>query len=186
MEDEKSWGETSPTSDLADPPYGACRRWPTKRPPRARQHVHSSQTARFFTMPTSKFNSRSTRAGTLPAWRLPLQRLLKDTFGLRRLREGQAEVIDRVMEGHDTVAVMPTGAGKSLCFQLPTMLLAGRTVVVSPLISLMKDKCDKLSAIGIPAVCLHSALDAESARHHEASVMAGSAKLIFLTPERLT
>ena len=75
-----------------------------------------------------------------------VERALRRVFGLRRLRAGQREVIARVLEGRPTLAVMPTGAGKSLCYQLPAVLLEGRTVVVSPLIALMKDQCEKLCA----------------------------------------
>lgn len=81
-----------------------------------------------------------------------LSTLLTKTFGLRRLRSGQQEVIDRVLHGQATLAVMPTGAGKSLCYQLPALVLDGCTLVVSPLIALMKDQCDRLRALGIDAV----------------------------------
>jgi ATP-dependent DNA helicase RecQ len=80
---------------------------------------------------------------------------------------------------------MPTGAGKSLCYQLPALLLEGRTVVVSPLIALMQDQRDRLRALGVPAVALHSALSADEARDAEAALADGSARIVFLTPERL-
>ena len=114
-----------------------------------------------------------------------LRRTLKDTFGIDRLREGQRRVIDRVLRGEATLAVMPTGAGKSLCYQLPALLLAGRTLVVSPLIALMKDQCDKLRALGVHAVQLNSAVDAEEAQAAERAVADGSARIVFVTPERL-
>ncbi|MGC4062930.1 MAG: RecQ family ATP-dependent DNA helicase [Aquabacterium sp.] len=110
---------------------------------------------------------------------------LKNTFGLSQLRDGQAAVISRVMQGIPTLAVMPTGAGKSLCFQLPALLLPGRAVVVSPLIALMKDQCDKLEAMGVKAVRMHSGLSAQEGADAAQSVADGSAKLIFTTPERL-
>lgn len=111
--------------------------------------------------------------------------LLRDTFGLARLRPGQQAVIDRVLAGAATLAVMPTGAGKSLCYQLPALMLPGRTVVVSPLIALMKDQCEALHALGIAAVQVNSATGADEARAAEAAVADGSARIIMTTPERL-
>ena len=95
-----------------------------------------------------------------------IQRQLR-RFGLRLWRPGQKEVVDRVLRGLNTLAVMPTGAGKSLCYQLPAALLPGRTVVVSPLIALMKDQCERLAALGIACAQVHSAggaVDARAAR----------------------
>lgn len=114
-----------------------------------------------------------------------LRRLLRTTFGLPSLREGQRVVIERVLAGRDTLAVMPTGAGKSLCYQLPAVALGGRTVVVSPLIALMKDQCDKLSALGLAAVGVHAALSAEERDGALAAVADGSAAFVFVTPERI-
>jgi ATP-dependent DNA helicase RecQ len=115
-----------------------------------------------------------------------LRRVLRRTFGLRHLRDGQEQVIDRVLRGLPTLALMPTGAGKSLCYQLPAVLIEGRTVVVSPLIALMKDQCDSLSALGVHAVQTHSALSAEEAQAAQAAIADGSARVIFTTPEGLT
>jgi len=114
-----------------------------------------------------------------------LRRLLRDTFGIPSLREGQQAVIERVLAGRNTLAVMPTGAGKSLCYQLPAVALGGRTVVVSPLIALMKDQCDKLSALGLAAVSVHAALPADALDAALAAVGDGSATFVFVTPERL-
>jgi ATP-dependent DNA helicase RecQ len=111
--------------------------------------------------------------------------VLRDTFGLARLRPGQAAVIERILAGRATLAVMPTGAGKSLCYQLPALLLEGRTVVVSPLISLMKDQCESLRALGIPAVQVNSGIDSDEARAAEQAVADGSARIVMTTPERL-
>jgi len=111
--------------------------------------------------------------------------LLRDTFGLSRLRPGQAAVIERVLAHRPTLAIMPTGAGKSLCYQLPALILQGRTVVVSPLIALMKDQCESLRALGVAAVQVNSAIDSEEARAAEAAVADGSARIIMTTPERL-
>jgi ATP-dependent DNA helicase RecQ len=110
---------------------------------------------------------------------------LKTVFGLPRLRPGQQAVIERVLGGRNTLAVMPTGSGKSLCYQLPAVLLRGRTVVVSPLIALMQDQCDSLNALGIPAVQMHSGINAEDLRSAEAQVADGSARIVMTTPERL-
>ena len=111
---------------------------------------------------------------------------LRSLLGLKALLPGQHEVIRRVLEGRPTLAVRPTGAGKSLCYQLPALLLPGRTLVVSPLIALMKDQCDRVQGPGVRAVHLNSALDADSEREAEAALADGSARLVFLTPERLS
>ncbi len=110
---------------------------------------------------------------------------LKDVFGLSSLRPGQREVIERVLEGENTLAIMPTGAGKSLCYQLPAVLTDTRTVVVSPLIALMRDQCDSLRACGVAAVQLHSALSTAETQQAEAAIGDGSARIILTTPERL-
>jgi ATP-dependent DNA helicase RecQ len=115
-----------------------------------------------------------------------LRQLLQDTFGLARLRPGQEAVIAQVLDGRDVFAVMPTGAGKSLCYQLPAVLEGGMTLVVSPLISLMTDQCDKLHALGIQAVALNSAQGAAEEREALAAIEAGSVRLLFTTPERLS
>jgi ATP-dependent DNA helicase RecQ len=111
--------------------------------------------------------------------------VLRETFGLARLRPGQSAVIERVLAGQPTLAVMPTGAGKSLCYQLPALLLPGRTVVVSPLIALMKDQCESLRALGIAAVQVNSATDTDETKAAIESVADGSARIIMTTPERL-
>ncbi|UUX97599.1 ATP-dependent DNA helicase RecQ [Aquabacterium sp. J223] len=114
-----------------------------------------------------------------------VRRSLEKTFGIRRLRGGQAEVIARVLEGRDTLAVMPTGAGKSLCYQLPALHLDGRTVVVSPLIALMKDQADKLDEAGVAAEALHSALPAGEERAALQRLAEDEQGIVFTTPERL-
>lgn len=90
-----------------------------------------------------------------------------------------------MLRGLNTLAVMPTGAGKSLCYQLPASLLPGLTIVVSPLIALMADQCAKLDGLGIPAVQLHSNLDAQSLRDAEAAIAERRVRIVFVTPERL-
>src|SRR4026208_2545409 len=89
---------------------------------------------------------------------------LQQHFGFAAFREGQREVIDAILEGKDAVVVMPTGSGKSLCYQLPAMMLDGATIVVSPLIALMKDQVDALLARGLPATFVNSSLS-ESEQH---------------------
>jgi ATP-dependent DNA helicase RecQ len=125
------------------------------------------------------------RSATPAAAMRRVRTVLKETFGLSRLRPGQSSVIERVLAGEPTLAVMPTGAGKSLCYQLPALLLEGRTVVVSPLIALMKDQCESLRALGIAAVQVNSATDSEEAAAAERAVADGSAKIVMTTPERL-
>jgi ATP-dependent DNA helicase RecQ len=111
--------------------------------------------------------------------------VLQQTFGLKRLRAGQRAVIDRVLAGRNTLATMPTGAGKSLCYQLPAMLLPGRTVVVSPLIALMKDQVESMRECGIAAVQLNSANDTDEARAAHAAAVDGTARIVMTTPEKL-
>jgi ATP-dependent DNA helicase RecQ len=114
-----------------------------------------------------------------------LERTLHERFGLRAFRPGQREAALAVLEGRDLVAVMPTGAGKSLCFQLPALLLDGTTVVVSPLIALMKDQVDGLRARGIAAAALHSGLAPQERAAVEGELAAGRLDLLYVAPERL-
>ena len=94
-----------------------------------------------------------------PSISLPdLEQALRRHFGLQGFRPGQQEAARAVLEGRDLVAVMPTGSGKSLCFQLPALLLPGTTIVVSPLIALMKNQVDALRARGISAAAIHSGI----------------------------
>ncbi len=114
-----------------------------------------------------------------------LERALHERFGLRAFRPGQREAALAVLQGRDLVAVMPTGAGKSLCFQLPALLLDGTTVVVSPLIALMKDQVDGLRARGIAAAALHSGLAPHERAAVEGELAAGRLDLLYVAPERL-
>src|SRR4051795_11052375 len=114
-----------------------------------------------------------------------LQRLIK-RFGISRLRPGQAEVIESVLAQRDTLAIMPTGAGKSLCYQLPALYLPGTTIVVSPLISLMKDQVDKLGDAGLDAAQVNSALTARERDRSLARIEDDESEFVFTTPERLT
>src|SRR3954471_24289690 len=115
-----------------------------------------------------------------------IQATLRKRFGFEQLRPGQQEVIDRILAGRDTLAIMPTGAGKSLCYQLPSMRMEGMTVVVSPLISLMKDQADKLDDLGLDAAALNSTLTAGEESDALESVEQESADIVFATPERMT
>jgi ATP-dependent DNA helicase RecQ len=110
---------------------------------------------------------------------------MRGTFGLDEYRPGQEEVIRSVVEGHDTVAIMPTGAGKSLCYQLPALHLPGTTVVVSPLIALMKDQTDKLNELGAAARQVNSTLTDKEIAAALAEVASGHVHFVFATPERL-
>ncbi len=123
-------------------------------------------------------------AAAEPALPAQAQRLLRQVFGLRKLRPGQGAVVARVLQGQPTLAVMPTGAGKSLCYQLPALMDERRTLVVSPLIALMKDQCDALCDLNIAAYAWHSGLSAEALAATEAAVADGSARIVFTTPER--
>ena len=114
-----------------------------------------------------------------------LAELLRRTFRLRRLRPGQREVIESVLARRDTLAIMPSGAGKSLCYQLPALQMRGTTIVVSPLIALMKDQSDKLEDRGVDAAAVNSALSAAERRKAERLIRANEADFIFTTPEQL-
>ncbi len=111
---------------------------------------------------------------------------LRQTFGLDRLRQGQDEVIRSVLNRADTLAIMPTGAGKSLCYQLPALHLTGTTIIVSPLISLMKDQVDKLQEYGLEALQLNSALPGAEQRAALDQIQEEQSDFIFTTPERLS
>ncbi|HEV2799033.1 MAG TPA: ATP-dependent DNA helicase RecQ [Pyrinomonadaceae bacterium] len=115
-----------------------------------------------------------------------MNRTMREFFGIRRLREGQEEVIRSIIGGRDTLAIMPTGAGKSLCYQLPALHLPGTTLIVSPLISLMKDQVDKLEEAGIDAAQVNSALTGREARENVARIEKRESDFVFTTPERLT
>ncbi len=110
---------------------------------------------------------------------------MRKVFGLKTFRPGQEEVIEALLRGRDTLAIMPTGSGKSLCYQLPGLHRRGTTVVVSPLISLMKDQSDKLQALGLEAPQVNSALPKGETEDSFDQIEDG-ADFVFTTPERLT
>src|SRR3954451_10941867 len=111
--------------------------------------------------------------------------VLRDTYGFREFLPGQRDLIGRLLEGRSALAIFPTGGGKSLCYQLPALLLDGLTVVVSPLIALMKDQVDALKGRGVAAARLDSSLDAAEARAVYDDLRAGRLKLLYVSPERL-
>lgn len=111
--------------------------------------------------------------------------LLKTHFGYDSFRPGQEPVVDAILAGRDVLGVMPTGAGKSICYQLPAAMLPGMTVVVSPLISLMKDQCDALAETGIPAACLNSSLSPAEYRGVLEAAGEGRIRILYVAPERL-
>ncbi len=113
-----------------------------------------------------------------------LEDLLTKHFGFSTFHAGQREPIEAILNGTDTVVVMPTGAGKSICFQLPAMILDGITLVVSPLISLMKDQVDGLTERGLPATSLNSSLSTEEVADRIADLRQGKTRLVYVAPER--
>ena len=111
--------------------------------------------------------------------------VLRQYFGYASFRKGQEALIDSILEGRDTLGIMPTGAGKSLCFQVPALMLEGVTLVISPLISLMKDQVSALCQAGIRAAYLNSSLTYPQYRKALANACAGVYKIIYVAPERL-
>lgn len=113
------------------------------------------------------------------------EQVLKDNFGFKTFRSGQKEVISRVINGENVLAVMPTGGGKSLCYQIPALVKPGVTLIVSPLISLMKDQVDALRQNGIAAAAINSTIPQEEVNPILRQAYEGQIKLIYVTPERL-
>src|SRR5882762_5723676 len=111
--------------------------------------------------------------------------VLRRVFGYDEFREGQQEIIDHVVGGGDALVLMPTGGGKSLCYQIPALVRDGVGVVVSPLIALMQDQVDALTALGVRAGFLNSTQDGQQRREVEAAFLAGELDLLYLAPERL-
>ena len=110
---------------------------------------------------------------------------LKQRFGFDSFRPGQEAIVRDILAGRDVLAIMPTGGGKSLCFQLPALLRPGVCIVVSPLIALMQDQVDALLQFGVRAAFLNSSLDAEAARAVQRRLFAGELDLLYVAPERL-
>jgi ATP-dependent DNA helicase RecQ len=114
-----------------------------------------------------------------------LQQALKQYFGYESFRAGQREIIEASMAGRDTLAIMPTGGGKSICFQLPALLKTGVTIVVSPLIALMQDQVTALKENGIGATFLNSTLTNRESTQRSQAILNGAIKLVYVAPERL-
>src|SRR3954465_4662951 len=131
---------------------------------------------------------RRSRYGTAPMSiadsAIDLEQTLRERFGLERFRPGQREVIENVLAGRDVLCVMPTGGGKSLCYQLPALLLSGPTLVISPLIALMKDQVDALAERGLRATLINSTLDPAEQPAGMLDVEAGRFDLVYVAPER--
>jgi ATP-dependent DNA helicase RecQ len=115
----------------------------------------------------------------------PLLASLQRHFGWSAFRDGQRPVVEALLEGRDCLAVLPTGAGKSLCYQLPALVRGGLTVVVSPLVALMQDQVRQLQRLGIPAACLHRALPLDEQRSLRRALDERRLRLLYLAPERL-
>src|SRR5213082_1932234 len=115
---------------------------------------------------------------------MELAQALRQHFGYDAFRKGQEEVVRSVLSGRPTIAILPTGGGKSLCYQLPALLLEGVTIVVSPLIALMKDQIDDLQRRGVEAARLDSSLGAAEQRQIGDRLRSGALKLLYLAPER--
>ncbi|MDU6409696.1 MAG: ATP-dependent DNA helicase RecQ [Yersiniaceae bacterium] len=113
------------------------------------------------------------------------EQVLHDTFGYQQFRPGQQTIINTALEGRDCLVVMPTGGGKSLCYQIPALVMDGLTLVVSPLISLMKDQVDQLLANGVAAACLNSSQTREQQHEVLSACRSGQIKMLYIAPERL-
>ena len=111
--------------------------------------------------------------------------LLQAVFGYQQFRPGQLEIIEQIVAGRDALVLKPTGGGKSLCYQVPALLLDGTAVVVSPLIALMQEQVAALAARGVSAASLNSTLSPEDVRLVEKSLLAGEINLLYVAPERL-
>ncbi|GIN86420.1 ATP-dependent DNA helicase RecQ [Heyndrickxia sporothermodurans] len=111
--------------------------------------------------------------------------LLRSYFGYDQFRNGQSAIINQVLDGKDTVAIMPTGGGKSICYQIPALIYPGITIVISPLISLMKDQVDALNNAGIPATFINSTVDGSEMQERINGLASGRYKLLYIAPERL-
>src|SRR4029079_3851713 len=113
-----------------------------------------------------------------------LPALLKQYFGFSAFRPLQQEILSDALAGEDVLALLPTGGGKSLCFQLAALARPGLTIVVSPLIALMKDQVDAMKSGGIPAACLNSSLEAGASRGIMRGLHNGEFRLLYVAPER--
>jgi len=125
---------------------------------------------------------------TVPAPLESLQtpkQILSEVFGYREFREGQGDIISNTLKGMNTLVLMPTGGGKSLCYQIPALLLPGITIVVSPLLSLVRDQIDSLAAMGVSAECLNSTQTPQQQMQAVQNLTSGHSKLLYVSPEKL-
>lgn len=113
------------------------------------------------------------------------QQILKDIFGYESFRPLQSDIIQNVLNKKDSLVVMPTGGGKSICYQIPALIFEGLTIVVSPLISLMKDQVEQLRQLGVKAALLNSSLSSEVYRYNYDNVKSLKVKLLYVAPESL-
>lgn len=113
------------------------------------------------------------------------RRLLKEIYGYEDFRRGQRVIVESVLKGRDTLGVMSTGGGKSICYQIPALLFKGITIVISPLISLMKDQVDSLRLLGVKSVYINSTLSKEEYLNSVRKIQKGEAKIVYVAPERL-
>ncbi|WP_419834503.1 RecQ family ATP-dependent DNA helicase [Endozoicomonas atrinae] len=111
--------------------------------------------------------------------------LLNSVFGYNEFRSHQSAIIGNILARNDTLAIMPTGGGKSICYQIPALIFPGLTLVISPLISLMEDQVDQLTSLGIPAALLNSTLSSADYHNTLGKVQNGSIKLLYMAPETL-
>src|SRR6187200_3582993 len=114
-----------------------------------------------------------------------LSEVLERYWGYASFRPLQREAMEAILTGQDSIVVLPTGGGKSLCFQAPALIRDGLAIVVSPLIALMKDQVDTLVGNGVPAACYHSALDSSEKSRVMAGLREGRFRLLYVAPERL-
>ena len=113
------------------------------------------------------------------------EKVLKKYFGHRKFRDGQSEIIDNILEGNDILGIMPTGAGKSMCYQVPALMMEGITIVISPLISLMIDQVNSLVQSGVAAAYINSSLTHAQYLKVLQNTENGKYKIIYVAPERL-
>ena len=111
--------------------------------------------------------------------------VLNNIFGYREFRKGQQEVIDKILSGKDVFCILPTGGGKSLCYEIPAYIFKGTTLVISPLISLMKDQVDNLNSLGINAAYISGGNDFEEVKNIIRKFIKGEFRLLYVSPERL-
>lgn len=114
-----------------------------------------------------------------------IKQILQEYFGYVSFKKGQEKIIDKILQGHDVLGIMPTGSGKSICFQVPALAFEGTTIVISPLISLMKDQVDTLNEMGIKAAFINSSLNLQKLQDVTKNARRGVYKLLYIAPERL-